>query len=69
MLAASIRNPIHATVSATLGADVATVPGKVLRQMLNHPLTTSGIDQFTKDWQTRPEFAEWLAGLVAANEA
>lgn len=69
VLAASIRNPIHATVSATLGADVATVPGKVLRQMLNHPLTESGIATFTKDWQTRPEFAEWLKGLVAANEA
>lgn len=65
VLAASIRHPEHCVASAKLGADVATVPGKVLRQMLNHPLTTAGIEQFTKDWQSRPEFGEWLSGLVS----
>lgn len=69
VLAASIRNPVHVTVSATLGADVATVPGKILRQMLNHPLTTSGIETFTADWHKRPEFAVWLKGLVEQSQA
>ncbi|MGE4426257.1 MAG: transaldolase family protein [Solirubrobacteraceae bacterium] len=69
VLAASIRNPIHVTTSATLGADVATVPGKILKQMLRHPLTESGIAQFTADWQTRPEFAVWLKGLVERSGA
>jgi transaldolase len=40
------------------------VPAKVLRQMLEHPLTASGIEKFTADWQSRPEFAEWLRGLT-----
>lgn len=69
VLAASIRNPIHVTVAAALGADVATVPGKILKQMLKHPLTDSGIAQFTKDWQSRPEFATWLKGLVERSKA
>lgn len=57
------------TVAAALGADVATVPGKILKQMLKHPLTDSGIAQFTKDWQSRPEFATWLKGLVERSKA
>ncbi len=64
VLAASIRNPLHAILAARLGCEVATVPGKVLHQMLDHPLTTSGIERFTSDWQSRPEFGEWLHGLV-----
>lgn len=64
VLAASIRNPIHVTQAAEVGADVATIPGKVLKQMLVHPLTESGIAQFDKDWASRPEFAEWLKKLV-----
>jgi hypothetical protein len=36
------------------------VPAKVLRQMLDHPLTEAGIAKFTSDWRRRPEFAEWL---------
>jgi transaldolase len=66
VLAASIRNPEHVITAAKLGCEVATVPAKVLRQMLDHPLTTSGIEKFTTDWQSRPEFAEWLRGLVEA---
>lgn len=64
VLAASLRHPMHAVTAARLGCEVATVPGKVLRQMLVHPLTASGIERFAADWQTRPEFAEWLHGLV-----
>ena len=66
MLAASIRHPEHVITAARLGCEVATVPGKVLRQMLNHPLTTSGIASFEKDWESRPEFGQWLEGLVQA---
>lgn len=64
VLAASLRNPMHVVTAATLGCEVATVPGKVLRQMLEHPLTTSGIERFEADWRSRPEFADWLGGLV-----
>ncbi len=69
VLAASIRNPEHVITAARLGCQVATVPGKVLRQMLNHPLTVAGIEQFEADWASRPEFAEWLSSLVNARAA
>ncbi len=65
VLAASLRHPMHTVIAAKLGCEVATVPGKVLRQMLQHPLTTSGIERFEADWQSRPEFSDWLGGLVA----
>jgi transaldolase len=55
--------------SARLGCEIATVPSKVLRQMLDHPLTTAGAAKFKADWESRPEFAEWLGGLVAARAA
>jgi transaldolase len=64
VLAASLRHPMHAVTAARLGCEVATVPGKVLRQMLEHPLTTKGIERFAADWQSRPEFGEWLGSLV-----
>ena len=64
VLAASIRHPEHAIAAARLGCEVATLPAKVLRQMLDHPLTTAGIAKFEDDWRGRPEFAEWLRGLV-----
>ena len=69
VLAASIRHPEHVVTAAKLGCEVATVPAKVLRQMLAHPLTTSGIEKFTEDWQSRPEFAEWLRGLTEGRAA
>ena len=50
VLAASIRHPRHVTEAALAGAHIATVPLKVLRQMIHHPLTDSGILQFRKDW-------------------
>jgi transaldolase len=64
VLAASIRHPEHAIAAARLGCEVATLPAKVLRQMLDHPLTTAGIARFEEDWRSRPEFAAWLRGLV-----
>ena len=51
IIAASIRHPIHVTNSAKAGADIATIPYKVFMQMLNHPLTDSGIENFLKDWE------------------
>lgn len=52
VLAASIRTPLHATQAALAGAHVATVPFKVLQQMVHHPLTDKGIVQFRKDWES-----------------
>lgn len=69
VLAASIRHPQHVVLSARLGCEIATVPGKVLQQMLEHPLTTAGIARFTQDWQSRPELGEWLRGLGAGAPA
>jgi transaldolase len=65
VLAASIRHPQHVVTAARLGCGVATVPGKVLRQMLGHPLTSAGIERFEADWRSRPELAEWLGALTA----
>jgi transaldolase len=65
VLAASIRHPEHVVTAARLGCEVATVPAKVLRQMLDHPLTTAGIERFSADWESRPELGSWLRGLVA----
>ena len=64
VLAASLRHPEHVKTAARLGCEVATVPAKVLHAMLDHPLTTAGIEKFTADWGSRPEFAEWLGALV-----
>ena len=64
VLAASLRHPGHVVTAARLGCGVATAPGKVLRQMLDHPLTAGGIERFAADWRSRPEFGEWLRGLV-----
>jgi transaldolase len=64
VLAASMRHPEHVVTAAKLGCDVATIPGNVLRQMLAHPLTDAGIEKFASDWQSRPEFGEWLKGLT-----
>lgn len=51
ILAASIRHPIHVLQSAMAGADVATLPHKVLLSLLNHPLTDSGIERFAADFR------------------
>ena len=64
VIAASIRHPEHVVIAAKLGCEIATVPAKVLRQMLNHPLTDAGAERFRKDWESRPEFAQWLRELT-----
>ena len=69
VLAASMRHPEHVVTAAKLGCEVATLPAKVLKQMLEHPLTKSGIDKFESDWQSRPEFAQWLHKLVQGEPA
>ncbi len=51
VLAASIRHPIHVVEAARLGADVATLPFKVIEQLIKHPLTDKGLEQFLSDWQ------------------
>jgi transaldolase len=59
VLAASIRNPLHMTQAALAGAHVATLPFKVLQQMVHHPLTDKGIVQFRSDWdKARKALAE-----------
>lgn len=50
VLAASIRHPMHVVAAAKLGADVATMPLKVIEALIKHPLTDSGLEQFLKDW-------------------
>ena len=50
IIAASVRHPMHITQCALAGADIATVPYKVLEQMINHPLTDAGIEKFKKDY-------------------
>lgn len=64
IIAASIRHPEHIVTAARLGCEIATVPPKVLRQMLDHPLTESGAAQFRADWQSKPEFGQWLSELT-----
>ncbi len=51
IIVASIRNPLHVLTAAKLGADIATIPFKVIDQLAQHPLTTAGLEKFLKDWQ------------------
>lgn len=51
VLVASIRNPVHITESARMGAHVATCPPSVIRQLYNHPLTDKGLATFVEDWK------------------
>jgi len=51
ILVASVRHPIHVVQSALIGADAVTVPFKVIKQLLNHPLTDAGIKRFLDDWE------------------
>ena len=52
IIAASVRNPIHVTDCALAGADIATVPYKVIEQMTKHPLTDQGIEKFQADYKS-----------------
>ena len=51
VLAASMRHPIHVIEAARMGADIATIPFKVIDQLFNHPLTDKGQAQFLADWR------------------
>jgi transaldolase len=51
IIAASIRHPLHVTQAALAGSDIATVPQKVLMNLMVHPLTDAGIERFLEDWK------------------
>jgi transaldolase len=51
IIAASIRHPMHVTDAARAGADIATIPYKVIEQMMRNPLTDIGVEKFLKDWE------------------
>ena len=51
VLAASIRSPLHLVESARMGAHVSTIPYKVILQLVKHPLTDAGVEQFLSDWK------------------
>jgi transaldolase len=51
VLAASIRHPMHIVDAALVGADVATIPFKVIQQLVKHPLTDKGLEAFMSDWK------------------
>jgi len=52
IIVASIRNPLHVRDAALAGADIATIPPKVVDQLIKHPLTDIGIERFLKDWES-----------------
>ncbi len=52
IIVASIRNPVHVLDAALVGADIATIPFNVLKQLMNHPLTDIGLERFLKDWDS-----------------
>ena len=51
VIVASIRNPVHVLDSALMGADIATIPFKVIQQLIKHPLTDIGLENFLADWK------------------
>ncbi|MCR4431420.1 MAG: fructose-6-phosphate aldolase [Tepidanaerobacteraceae bacterium] len=55
IIAASIRTPMDVIAAAKAGADIATVPYKVLQQMVKHPLTDIGVERFLEDWKKVPK--------------
>ena len=55
IIVASIRHPVHVLEAALLGADIATIPFKVLNQLTKHPLTDTGIKRFLADWEKVPK--------------
>jgi transaldolase len=57
IITASVRGPLHVTQAALAGAHIATMPFKVLQQMVHHPMTDKGIAQFKKDWAAATEGA------------
>jgi len=79
ILAASVRNPVHMTQAALAGSHIATLPFKVLQQMVHHPLTDKGIVQFRRTGPrrrrrsasrpTRADWADWATGPTGPSPA
>ena len=63
VLAASIRHPQHVIQAAKVGADIATMPFAVLRQLIQHPLTDAGLQRFLADWQAAQRGAAARSGV------
>lgn len=55
VIVASVRNPLHVLDAALMGADIATIPFKVIEQLSKHPLTDAGIEKFLCDWKKVPK--------------
>ena len=55
VIVASVRNPLHVLDAALLGADIATIPFKVIQQLAGHPLTDIGLEKFLADWRKVPK--------------
>ncbi len=55
VIVASVRHPLHVLQAALLGADIATIPFKVIKQMAGHPLTDIGLEKFMADWRKVPK--------------
>lgn len=53
VIVASVRTPMHVVDAALIGADIATIPYKVIAQLAKHPLTDIGLEKFLADWETR----------------
>ena len=53
VIVASVRSPQHVLDAALIGADIATIPLKVIEQLARHPLTDIGVEQFLADWEKR----------------
>ena len=58
ILVASVRHPMHVVEASLCGADIATMPFKVLDALVKHPLTDAGLDRFLKDWEQLPSSAK-----------
>jgi len=55
VIVASVRHPLHVLKAALLGADIATIPFKVIKQLAGHPLTDTGLEKFLADWRNVPK--------------
>jgi transaldolase len=60
VLVASVRHPMHVVEAALLGADIATMPAKVLNQLIKHPLTDAGLEGFIADWKKLPQVRQGI---------
>ncbi|HET6569291.1 MAG TPA: fructose-6-phosphate aldolase [Rhodothermales bacterium] len=64
VLAASIRHPLHVVECALAGADVATMPFNIIKQLLKHPLTDIGLEKFLSDWKAYEEKQRAAVGVA-----